>query len=62
MHKQKKKKRVSNKKELPVSPLGGAREPSSLGEPLTAAVHQPLENIKALPEGGEEGIVAEYAQ
>ena len=44
------------------SPLGGAREPSSLSKPLTAAVHQPLENIQAFPKGGEEGVVAHNAQ
>lgn len=44
------------------SPLGGAGQPGALCEPLAAAVDQPLEDIETLPEGGEEGVVAEDAQ
>lgn len=51
-----------NKDASRVSPLGGAGQPGSLSQPLTAAIHQPLENIQALPEGGEEGVVAQYAE
>lgn len=45
------------------APLDASRDAQFLAQQsLATAVHQALEGVQTLPEGGEEGVVAEHAE